>query len=61
MDLVDSFHGTPLQTFTGFVNNKNLHIEATFSPDSQFVFSGSSDGLIHVWNAEHGHKVTLKK
>jgi COMPASS component SWD2 len=55
--LVDAFHGTPLRTFAGFVNTKNLRLEASFSPDSQFVFSGSSDSLVHVWNAEHGHKV----
>jgi len=55
--LVDAFHGTPLQTFTGHINNQKLHLEATFSPDSQYVFSGSGDGMIHVWNAESGYKV----
>lgn len=55
--LVDAFHGTPLQTFAGHVNSQKLHLEATFSPDSQFVFSGSGDGVIHVWNAESGYKV----
>ena len=57
--IVDSFHGTPLQSFSGFVNTKNHHLEACFSPDSQFVFSGSGDGLIHVWNAESGYKVCV--
>lgn len=57
--LVDAFHGTPLQTFAGHVNNQKLHLEATFSPDSQFVFSGSGDGVIHVWNAESGYKVRI--
>ena len=51
--LVDAFHGTPMQTFTGHLNNKGIAIEASFSPDSQFVFSGSTDGkfpfeLIHL-------------
>lgn len=55
--LVDAFHGTPIQTFTGHVNNQKLHIEATFTPDSQYVLSGSGDGVIHVWNAENGYKV----
>ena len=31
--------------------------EASFSPDSQFVISGSTDGRIHIWNAENGQKV----
>ncbi|KAL0273683.1 UNVERIFIED_CONTAM: hypothetical protein PYX00_006306 [Menopon gallinae] len=55
----DAFHGTPLQTFTGHLNNKGIPIEASFSPDSQFVFSGSTDGRVHVWNAETGYKVSV--
>jgi len=57
--IVDAFHGTPIQTFTGHLNNKSVQLEAAFSPDSQYVFSGSSDGLIHVWNAENGYKVCV--
>ena len=34
-------------------------MEASFSPDSQFVLSGSSDGRIHVWNVEKGNKVAV--
>lgn len=56
--LIDSYQGTPLQTFTGHVNNKGLPLEASFSPDSQFVFTGSTDAKIHVWNAENGKKTT---
>ena len=41
----------------GHVNDKKLALEASFSPDSQFVFSGSSDGKVHAWNAETGHRV----
>ena len=28
-------------------------------PDSQFVISGSTDGRVHIWNAENGTKVRL--
>ncbi|KAA0201536.1 hypothetical protein HAZT_HAZT005428 [Hyalella azteca] len=55
--LVDAFSGSPLRTFTGHMNNKGIPLEASFSPDSQFVFSGSTDGHVHVWNAEKGYKV----
>lgn len=57
--LVDAFNGTVLQNFTGFLNKKSLPIEASFSPDSQFVFSGSTDGQIHVWNSDNGYKLCV--
>ena len=75
--LIDSYNGTSLQTFTGdtflilhvpdppltpgHLNSKQLPLEASFSPDSQFVISGSSDGRIHIWNSENGQKVTFNK
>jgi len=55
--LVDAFHGNPLQTFSGFVNNKGIPLEASYSPDSQFVFSGSTDGRVHCWSTESGAKI----
>ncbi|XP_050028038.2 WD repeat-containing protein 82 isoform X1 [Dermacentor andersoni] len=52
--LIDAFQGTPQQTFTGHTNNKGIPLEASFSPDSQFVFSGSTDGRVHVWSTAEG-------
>jgi COMPASS component SWD2 len=57
--LIDAFQGTPLQTFMGHVNQKGIPLEASFSPDSQFVFSGSTDGKIHCWNTETGSRVVI--
>jgi len=57
--LIDSYNGTSLQAFTGHLNSKQLPLEASFSPDSQFVISGSSDGRIHIWNCENGQKVCV--
>ena len=45
----------------GHLNSKQLPLEASFSPDSQFVISGSSDGRIHIWNSENGQKVRVYK
>ncbi|XP_075677665.1 WD repeat domain 82 [Dermatophagoides pteronyssinus] len=53
--LIDAFMGRPLQTLKGHVNNKGLPLEASFTPDSQFIFSGSTDGRIHAWNATNGN------
>ncbi|RWR98988.1 WD repeat-containing protein 82-like protein, partial [Dinothrombium tinctorium] len=55
--LIDAFQGNPLQTLMGHTNSKGLPLEASFSPDSQFVFSGSQDGKILVWNAVYGNRV----
>jgi len=57
--LIDSYNGATLQSFTGHLNSKKLALEASFSPDSQFVISGSTDGRIHIWNAENGQKVCV--
>ncbi|CAE1171959.1 WDR82 [Acanthosepion pharaonis] len=57
--LIDAFHGSPLHTFTGHTNNKGIPLEASFSPDSKFVFSGSTDGKIYCWSTETGSKVAM--
>lgn len=51
------FHASHCIFSTGHLNNKGIPIEASFSPDSQFIFSGSTDGRVHVWNADTGFKV----
>jgi len=56
---IDGFSGTPLQTLRGHVNNKGISIEASFSPDSQFIFSGSTDGRVYAWNATTGARVAV--
>lgn len=59
--LIDAFSGNSLQTFTGHMNSKNIPLEASFSPDSQYVLSGSTDGRVHIWNAENGTKICVLK
>ncbi|CAF0724732.1 unnamed protein product [Didymodactylos carnosus] len=57
--LIDAYSGVLLHTFTGHQNTKNLPLEASFSPDSKYIFCGSTDGRIHVWKAENGEKLTM--
>ena len=57
--LIDAFQGTPLHTLEGFQNSRNLPLEASFTPDSQYVACGSTDGDIHVWSTETGMKTAV--
>lgn len=33
-----------------------VSIDASFSPDSQFILSGSEDGRIYIWNVDSGER-----
>nr|AAQ97998.1 CG17293-PA-like protein [Danio rerio] len=57
--VLDAFKGAVLHSFGGYNNSKGVILEASFTPDSQFIMIGSEDGKIHVWNAESGMKVAL--
>ncbi|KAG0427354.1 hypothetical protein HPB47_025594 [Ixodes persulcatus] len=52
--LIDAFQAVPQQSLTGHTSNKAVPLDASFSPDSQFVFSGSTDGRVHVWSTAEG-------
>ena len=54
--VVEAFEGKPMFTLSGYQNNKGIHIEASFTPDSQFVISGSTDGRIHMWRTDTGQR-----
>jgi len=54
--IIDAYQGHQLWPLSGH-NNKGLPLEATFSPDSAYIFSGSVDGKIHCWSAESGASV----
>uniref|UniRef100_A0A915JU34 WD repeat-containing protein 82 n=1 Tax=Romanomermis culicivorax TaxID=13658 RepID=A0A915JU34_ROMCU len=56
--LIDSFTGKVLHTLTGHLSDKMRYIEACYSPDSAYVFSGSNDGKIFVWSAENGRLIS---
>nr|CAG4647937.1 EOG090X073E [Moina brachiata]SVE93039.1 EOG090X073E [Moina brachiata] len=56
--LIDAFTGNPTHALMGHQNDKKIPLEASFSPDSQYVFSGSTDGKVHVWHAESGIRIS---
>jgi COMPASS component SWD2 len=55
--VLDAFSGNELHRLTGHQNLKGINLEASFTPDSQFVLSGSDDGIVHVWSVESGEKI----
>jgi len=58
--LLDAFQGNLLHTFTGLsLGGSNAQLECSFSPDSQYVLSGSGDGKVHMWSADSGKRVAL--
>jgi len=54
--VIEAFEGKPMFTLSGYQNNKGLPIEASFTPDSQFVISGSTDGRLHMWRSDSGQR-----
>ncbi|MEQ2269271.1 WD repeat-containing protein 82 [Xenotaenia resolanae] len=57
--ILNAFSGLVLHTFSGYNNSKGISLEASFTPDSQFVMIGSEDGRVHVWSTESGMKVAV--
>ncbi|CAL8077656.1 unnamed protein product [Calicophoron daubneyi] len=55
--LVDAFKGTHLHLLTIVTNADRQALDASFTPDSQFVMVGSPDGIVHIWSVETGIRV----
>jgi WD40 repeat protein len=48
----DQFNGepvsSPVRTFSGHINS-SFYVKGDFSPDSDYVVSGSADGNVYIW------------
>lgn len=57
--LIDAFNGKPLHSFKSPVDAEAepLSMEASFSPDGQYVLVGTHEGNIQVWNTESGSSI----
>ncbi|XP_016956427.1 WD repeat-containing protein 82 [Drosophila biarmipes] len=58
---VSAFDGTFKQSFTGYANQLRQPLDATYTPDSQFILSGADEGRIHIWRAQDGYPVAVLK
>jgi COMPASS component SWD2 len=60
--LLDSFTGKKVAEFTDFAHEQGtIDIEASFTPDEQYIVSGSEDGSIHIWDISTKQKVNVLK
>jgi COMPASS component SWD2 len=50
--LVDAFSGDQLAEFTDFENGSSMNLEASFTPDEQYLISGSENGSVHMWHTQ---------
>jgi len=60
--VIDAFSGGKLFEFTTVQNESTLgpappQMEASFTPDSQYIIAGAADGNIQVWSATLGTKI----
>ncbi|XP_017130116.1 WD repeat-containing protein 82 [Drosophila elegans] len=58
---VSAFDGTFQQSFSGYSNQQRQPLDASYTPDSQFILSGADEGRIHIWRAADGYPVAVLK
>lgn len=55
--IIDAYDGTIVQTIEDYENKCQLNLAAGFTPDTNYVFSGSQDGSINFWERATGNHV----
>jgi len=58
--LLDAFDGQVKHNLKGHVNEVEGPLEASFSPDSHYIFSGTSNGCVTCWQVETGASTVLQ-
>lgn len=52
--LLDAFDGKQKHSYTTAKVPRTAGVEADFSPDGQFVLTGTADGKVNVWDTQSG-------
>ncbi|CAM9675200.1 unnamed protein product [Ectocarpus sp. 4 AP-2014] len=56
-----AFEGDVKQVFTGHQNDLHSELDACFTPNAEYVLSGSEDSGIYAWRAEDGKLAKILK
>lgn len=60
VDVFDAYQGKSYRRFSGHRNVSGIPLEASFSPDSAYIATGSDDGSLFAWNLK-SEKLVLEK
>ncbi|PXF41292.1 WD repeat-containing protein 82 [Gracilariopsis chorda] len=52
VSVYDAYKGATYRTLSGHSNARGIPLEASFSPNSAFISSGSDDGSVYVWDLQ---------
>jgi COMPASS component SWD2 len=55
--VADTFEYRLKHILSGFENKTGITLEASFTPDGEYILSGSQDGSIHSWRVSDGSPV----
>jgi len=58
--LIDAYDGHVKHSLKGHVNEVGDPLEASFSPDNHYIFSGTSNGCVTCWQVETGASTVLQ-
>jgi len=55
--IIDSYDGKILVNIIGYDNELGENIQSCFTPDGEYILSGSENGIIHVYRVHNGDNI----
>jgi len=55
--VIDPFTNLTISTISGIVNDDSKWVEAVFTPNSELVLTGGSDGCLRAYSTDRGELV----
>lgn len=60
IQVFDAYKGAHYRSFVGHRNDAGIPLESSFSPDSKYLATGSTDGSLYIWDIA-SEKLLLEK